>query len=336
MGVSDALANETRTRSMFNDFQYDDISAMNDKTEQFDEPLLPHYVYMLLDPLNGNEPFYVGKGMGTRVSYHADDVLAKLRVAEGDADNAISGAKQRRIAEIFKSNARPLEVILARFETAEEAYAVESVYIHQVLGYDKLTNIAGGHGGKFIRSRDQLAHIREHARDQESIERVEGIDQHRVRGIRDGSFRNAKIQGLTAAGAYDCLSDLQNALTAAGIPWRDYTLPGDAAFHPGESNGYLSVIAEIVGLDLNIQFTKTLSLTVNVIFTERTQAALDQLDILADHLGDDYELSERRNRGKYAWFRYVPRLPVQEGGIAEMVEMMYQFQLTIQSALTNQ
>ncbi len=305
---------------------------MNDKTELFEEPLLPHYVYLLLDPLNGNEPFYVGKGMGTRVSHHADEVMAKLRNAEDEEGADISSAKQKRIAEILKSKAKPLEVILARFETAEEAYAVESVYIHQVLGYDTLTNIAGGHGGKFIRSREQLAHIREHARDQESIARVEGIDQHRIRGVRDGSFRNSKIQGLTEAGAYDCLSELQQALTAGGVRWRDYTHAGDATFHPGESNGYLSVIAEIGGLDLNIQFTKTLVLSVNVIFTERTLAALDELDILVQQLGDDYKIGEKKKGGTYAWFLCDPRFPAKTGGIAEMVELMQQLQSTIEGA----
>lgn len=305
---------------------------MNDKTEFFEEPLLPHYVYILLDPLKGNEPFYVGKGTGTRVSHHAGEVMAMLRNAENEETAGIGSAKQKRIAEILKSKAKPLEVILARFETADEAYAVESVYIHQVFGYDKLTNIAGGHGGKFIRTREQLEHIRVHARDQESIERVAGIDEHRVRGVRDGSFRNAKIQGLTEAGAYDCLADLQQALTAGGVHWRDYTLPGDAAFHPGESNGYLSVIAEIGGLDLNIQFTKALVLSVNVIFTERTLAAQDELDILVQQLGDDYEIGEKKKGGTYAWFRCDPRFPAKTGGIAEMVALMQQLQSVIECA----
>jgi hypothetical protein len=309
---------------------------MNDMTDDFEEPLLPHYVYMLLDPLNGNEPFYVGKGMGTRVSHHVDEVMAELRKTGGDGGLETGSAKQQRIADMIRLNAKPLEVILARFETAEEAFAVEAVYIHQVFGYDNLTNIAGGHGSKFIRTRDQIAHIRQYATDQPSIPRVDGIDQNRVRGVRDGAFRNEKIQGLTEAGAYDCLSDLQQALSVGGIRWRDYTLPGDGAFHPGESNGYLSVIAEIGGLDLNIQFTKTLSLSVNVIFTERTLAAMTQLDKLAQALGDDYAIGDRKKGGSYAWFRGDPRFPVKADGIAQMVALAQQFQRAIESTRANQ
>lgn len=308
---------------------------MNDTTDNVEEPLLPHYVYMLLDPLNGNEPFYVGKGMGTRVSYHVDEVMAQLRDADGGAVPDGGSAKQSRIAEIIRSDTKPLEVILARFETAEEAFAVESIYIHQVLGYDSLTNIASGHGSKFIRTRDQIEHIRQHATDQHSIPRIDGIDQNRVRGVRDGAFRNEKIQGLTEAGAYDCLSDLQQALTAGGISWRDYTLPGDTAFHPGESNGYLSVIVEIGGLDLNIQFTKTQSLSVNVIFTERTQAAIAHLDTLSRALGDDYAIGEKKKGGMYAWFHADPRFPAKSGGIGEMVALMQRFQWSIESESPN-
>lgn len=265
------------------------------------EPLLPHYVYVLLDPLKDNQPFYVGKGTGTRVQQHVAEVKLKLKKAlEENATSALSCAKQERIAKILNGKLAPLEVILGRFETAEEAFAVEAIYIHQVIGYDNLTNIASGHGSQFIRTKEQFELICKQAISQESIALVDGIDQNRIRGIRDGSYRNEKIKGLTEAFAYEHLSALQQALTDANISWRDYTQPGDSAFHPGESNGYLSVIVEIGGLDLNVQFSKTKKLSTYVIFTNRTRQSSE-----LDHLKDDhcqYRIGEEKKDGAYARF----------------------------------
>jgi hypothetical protein len=268
------------------------------------DPLLPHYVYVLLDPSNGNKPFYVGKGTGNRVKQHVVEVKYLLRKEQREEGGAINSEKQKRIDNILKSNVnmQPLEVILARFETAEEAFAVEAIYIHQVFGYDTLTNIASGHGAQFMRTKEQFEVICAEAKDQESIERVDGIDQNRIRGIRDGLFRDKKIQGLTKAGAYDHMSDLQQALTKAGISWRDYTHPGDNSFHPGESNGYLSLIIEIGGLDLNVQFTKRLILSINVIFTKRTELSAELKTINHKSRDHSYALGEKKNKGRYAWF----------------------------------
>lgn len=315
------------------------MEANNSQVETYEEPLLPHYVYVLLDPCNGNQPFYVGKGTGNRVKHHVDEVKALLRKAQSEDDAAINTEKHKRINNILKSNAnmQPLEVILARFETAEEAFAVEAIYIHQVFGYDNLTNIASGHGAQFIRSMEQFERIRKEAKDQKSIERVDGIDQHRVRGTRDGSFRNKKIQGLTMSGAYDRMSDLQEALSNAGISWRDYTQPGDNAFHPGESNGYLSVIVEIGGLDLNVQFTKKRIFSINVIFTQRSKLSEELRVIKQKPREDYYALGDKKNNGRYAWFIHDKKIRngINENGITSLLDWLHDLQKHLASTHTD-
>lgn len=299
--------------------------------ENYIEPLLPHYVYVLLDPSNGNQPFYVGKGTGNRVKHHVGEVKALLRKEQSEEGGAINSEKQKRIDNILKSNMniQPLEVILARFETAEEAFAVEAVFIHQVFGYDNLTNIASGHGAQFIRTKEQFDTICKEAKDQETIERVEGIDQNRIRGTRDGLFRDKKIQGLTKAGAYDHMSDLQHALTEAGISWRDYTQPGDNTFHPGESNGYLSVIVEIGGLDLNVQFTKSRLLSINVIFTKRTELSAELKTIKQKSRDDYYALGEKKKNGKYAWFMQDDKIrgEINKNGFTGLLTWLNEFNM---------
>lgn len=104
-----------------------------------------HYVYMLLDPRNG-EVFYIGKGQGNRALHHARDVRT------GREKNA---AKALRISEIH-AEGREVEVeVLASFEDAADAFDLERLLISDLKA--GLTNIANGSRAPQCRLRAGLA-----------------------------------------------------------------------------------------------------------------------------------------------------------------------------------
>lgn len=92
---------------------------------------LGHYVYLLVDPRNG-EVFYVGKGVGGRCLEH---------------DYAEEGArKAARFAEIKAAGLEvKVDIIRHGMATKEEALLVESSVI-DVYGIENLTNKVKGHG----------------------------------------------------------------------------------------------------------------------------------------------------------------------------------------------
>lgn len=277
------------------------------------EPLLPHYVYLLLDPLDGNKPFYVGKGMGSRVSSHTNEVksfLKKLLENEEDIDINIEEVsfKRSKISRILKSNSNPIEVIIGRFETAEEAFAVESVYIHHFIGYENLTNIASGHGSKYIRTKFQMDEIKnsDFSSKTKHDQLIPSIDVPTKKSGRDGTYRDKKIQALNEAGAYDFLSELQIKLTESDFSWRDFNEEGDMRHHPSESNGYLAVIVRIKDLDFNIQFTKTKTIALQLIYTERTKSKLgapviENLKENPHKISENIEVKPMKANYKYSW-----------------------------------
>lgn len=269
------------------------------------EPLLPYYVYALLNPLKGNVPFYIGKGTGHRVRHHLKEVERRLKIeaiAEDEitqSEKQLESQKMREISDILKSGKQPLEIIIGRFETEDEAYAVEATLIHFVYGHAHLTNIASGHGSDFIRTRYEFEFIQSMS-DQQDILLKPGIDIEDTVGLRDGSFKNEKIKGLTEAQAYEQLVALQDALTDAHIVWRDFADPSDKRFHPGESNGYLAIIARIKGIDFNLQFTKSKIISIQIIYTQSTQVNLDvALEKLTRQTG--ITLSPPKAGKKYSW-----------------------------------
>jgi len=85
------------------------------------EPLLPYYVYLLLDPMQGNTPFYVGKGTGSRVNSHVAEVRRMLALesalpAGTTAGTGLPSVKRRRIMDILGASMAPIELIVARFQ----------------------------------------------------------------------------------------------------------------------------------------------------------------------------------------------------------------------------
>lgn len=93
---------------------------MSDNSAQF-------YVYVYIDPRN-LEPFYYGKGQGSRQFSHLSD--------------AKEGLKTAKIKQIQKEGQTPIVRVIAKGLTEEQALLVEKTLIWHSRG---LTNIATGH-----------------------------------------------------------------------------------------------------------------------------------------------------------------------------------------------
>jgi hypothetical protein len=130
-----------------------------------DIPLREFYVYALIDPRDSSI-FYVGKGKRERILQHAGqvaigDTFIDCNDGEGNPNsNQTRTEKVQKIAEIKMAGLDVIERILARFNTQDEAFAVESVLIHWVYGRKQeggvLTNIQAGHGHSHVRRKNNL------------------------------------------------------------------------------------------------------------------------------------------------------------------------------------
>jgi len=306
-------------------------------TQDQHEPLLPYYVYLLLDPMQGNTPFYVGKGTGTRVNSHVAEVRRLLALesalpAGTDAAAGLPSGKRQRIKDILGSSLAPIELIVARFETEDEAFAVEATLINLVYGFDNLTNLNRGHGSSFMRTLQDMQKVQRELTAQAQLDKIPGIDLQIIKGVRDGAFKNDKIRGLTGAGAYDKLEELQLACSRLGLAWRDFSNQADRRFHPGESNGYLAVIVRIGQIDFRVSFTKSLSLAVKVLMTESSQSAQAQANLAKVHanLGADFKLGPAKNKGAYADFAVKPNFD--HWGIDALAALLLSFKAVADAA----
>jgi hypothetical protein len=97
------------------------------------------YVYLLTDPRNNNEVFYVGKGSGNRCFAH----VAEARQTQ--ADVALGYEKLNRIREIEASDGAVGIDILSHGLTEDESLKIEAAAI-DLLGLVQLTNRIAGHG----------------------------------------------------------------------------------------------------------------------------------------------------------------------------------------------
>jgi hypothetical protein len=308
------------------------------------EALLPYYVYLLLNPLDNNKVFYVGKGTGQRAGSHNRDVERLLREEkreilniENNEENEPPPTLEQRYTEKVKiimgikdSNISPLEVIVGRYKTEEEAYAVEATLIHFMFGYENLTNVASGHGSKYIRTKDDFDNIRANARTQADIPSRPGIDEEKIKNSRTNEFKDKKINELENAHTYDFLSDLQDSLTNLGFNWRNFTKSGDKRFHPGESNGYLATIVKIGPIDFNLQFTKSKEISIQYLFTrspeeEDVGEALRRLEVACG-----VKLGSPKANMKYAWLEPLEKY----NKISSLLDRLEQFKKAIETQQT--
>jgi hypothetical protein len=258
-------------------------------------PLLPFYVYVLMHPFT-KEVIYVGKGKGTRMQQHSREV--KLKMAIGENPTTI---KHQKIKEIMDLSGELLELVVARFETECEAFAVESTLIKWVYGFDALTNAIHGHGSEFIREKN-------------NFEQSESLDMPAPVRVNDGSYRDANITALQTSGAYALLMEINNQLKQSGFDVRDFSAAEDRAFLPGESNGILALMVRIKDLDFIVSFSKscTPSLTIANTLWSRREQALIQMNSIYEKLGGDFLVGPPKNiiyknQGRYRDFITKPK-----------------------------
>ncbi len=134
--------------------------------------LKPYFVYELIDPRD-NSVFYVGKGSGKRDEDHK----------AGDKDK-----KQKRIHNIEAAGYEVKRVIIGRYDTEDEAFAVETILIKWVYGYDNLTNIDPGKYHAVVRPKYQ--------KDEANYTVISGIDREKRIDINTGEYTAEQKQKL--------------------------------------------------------------------------------------------------------------------------------------------
>lgn len=258
-------------------------------------PLLPFYVYVLIDPVNG-KVFYVGKGQGTRVQHHV--TMAR---SPSKQEDALDDPKMEKIQEILATGCEPTELVVARFETESEAFAVEATLIQWVYGFANLTNLIQGRGADCIRVQGNLGEC-------QRLDVPEPVRRN------DGDFSDNNRRMLNESGAVDLLTKLKKLLQDEKFEIRDFSEKSDRPFDPGMANGWLGLIVRIGAVDFLLNFSKTCKVSIYVANTEfsRTEKARCQLQKIEQEMGQKYLCGSPINikingQGRYRPFAVRPR-----------------------------
>ena len=168
--------------------------------------MLKYYVYELRDPTDGDRVFYIGKGQDLRIDAH-----------DGNEKN-----KKGEVIKRVQSQGKVVDrVVIGRYETEAEAFAVEATLIKWVYGFDALTNQVQGHRHHSIRSRSQA-----------TVE-IEGIDV--PRNLGNGAFTEGQRSKIQANGVVEKLLSLCDALRqkfpGLNISAPDVSRPQDPCIH---------------------------------------------------------------------------------------------------------
>jgi len=275
-------------------------------------PLLPYYVYALMDPKT-MQVFYVGKGTGIRAQQHLQEVDAMLVRQE-----ELTTAKHLKIQEIYGRQQKPTELVIARFETEDEAFAVEATLIKWVFGFNYLTNAVQGHGSEYVREKDDY------------LERVDLDIQAPMRN-NDGSYAKANIDSLRSLGAYALLDLIQDRLTTEGFQVRDFSAKEDKPFAPGESNGWLGLMVRIKNVDFIVGFSKSCVPAISIANTDRSRSseAHAQIDLIYKSKGQNFFAREPKNlnvkgQGRYRDFVVKPKFS--QSTLDAMFTLLNEFQ----------
>ena len=254
--------------------------------------LLPHYVYVLLD--DERKPFYVGKGQGNRAFYHTGEVkrfLSKevLPLQTEERASVSLSNKQSRIRDLLSSGNEPEVMIVGRFETAEEAFSVETVLINFVYGYDELLNKSRGRRANMVRPKGEYGELPD-------------IDIRRTRGERTGEFSSKKMERLQLEGAYDFLSEFLATVEKREFEVRGFEGRDDRRFAPGESNGKLGFLVRIHGIDFVVSFSHTKRPSISIANTLVTRQSLPKGRCV---LEKEYKIGEPKNLKVEGQGRYI-------------------------------
>lgn len=265
-------------------------SIFADQPEQ--DQLLPYYVYELRDDAGGT--FYVGKGQGNRAHHHTSEIKRQMDAELNspkpeEKDSTEISQKQAKIKAILDAGETPTVVIIGRFETEDEALAVEAALINWVYGHPNLLNISRGRRASKIRPRGNLGELPD-------------IDIARVRNLRTGEYTAGSIARLQRANAYDFLTEIRSVTERSGFSTRGFENQIDRPFHPGESNGYLAFLVRLCELDFLVSFSHTLRPSISIANTESTRQHLgDAMTALCRH----FDVSEPKNLRVNGEGRYI-------------------------------
>ena len=148
---------------------------------------MDYYVYMLFNK-DTKEVFYVGKGQGYRIYEHKQNTLKK---------ETTESEKEKRIEKLLAEDPPKLgELIVGRFETESEAFAVESVLINWMYGFSNLTNLISGHNAFYIRGKGDFSERK-------------GIDIERKSSLNDGSYTEDQRKKIVNNNIEEKLLNLQ-------------------------------------------------------------------------------------------------------------------------------
>ena len=261
--------------------------------------LKPFYVYVLADPLCDNQIFYVGKGKSKRGFDHLKDAL-KADIEETP--------KLARIRLIYKAGLEPLVRVISRFDSEEEAFAVESVLIHWVYGYEYLTNEQSGHGSRYVRPKlDGLK------------AELAAIDIPRniklIGKVRTG-YTQGKIDNHLRLNHAEMMEDLYAFLSAGDIP-----------LHPQgvialENGRYLAITIELnESAILALQITDTDKHSIIPNLRSKSDRKVDR-ELFSAFVADVFSL-KAKNGGRYAKLKSWEELKI------SVVDHSYIYQLIV-------
>jgi hypothetical protein len=231
------------------------------------DSLLPFYVYVLADKASeqgGPEVFYVGKGQGQRLDAHEGE-FERLVQTDGDLTKH---PKFERLQAMRMNGRQPLVRVIGRFETSDEALAVETVAIKYFYGIENLCNKVHGRGAEYCRAKGDW-------------EIKPGLEQEKTPKTATGEETERNKALLAGAGAYQLLEELKQRLLqeeASGVALREFNENGNRAFHPGEGNGQLAVLFTAGEVDWMISFTASKKFSLTLANTVQTRSQRSWLE----------------------------------------------------------
>lgn len=228
--------------------------------------LKEHYVYELQDPRD-DTVFYVGKGKGRRAEHHEKEAINR---------DERETSKLAKIREVLACGQNPRQVVIARFDTEAEAYAVEAVLIHWVYGHpddcedSTLTNIQGGHGRDAIRNKgdDNVG--------------IPGIDIPKPVRSNDGTYTNQKIEDNERHDVENRLTTLRNFVIRHHPEWAVSDVNMSRPMSP-------SIYIEVAGaakIECVLPGSRAGRLKINIRAVRNNKESIEQFRILVEGLGD--------------------------------------------------
>lgn len=249
--------------------------------------LFKFYVYELRDPMD-NAVFYVGKGQLSRLYDH------------DDGDGLRQTDKEKRISEIKERDCEPLRIIIGRYETEEEAYAVETTLIKWIYGFNNLTNKNRGIKSQFVRPHYHASAYSEGS--STDYPHISGID---IEAGIEFAYSNFQIQQATENDVEYKLYTIRNFLRplaeelGATVELPDMNIPQDPNL--------------VVHIDNVFQVFVKMRLTGNgVVITHRHFPGPNNRENFINfisYFGGGESIKNRKSAKRYYWFDGQNEIP---------------------------